>query len=63
MEAKKMFLKTRPLSRLTGVSESYIRRGLRDGTIPYIRVGRDFLIPVQPFIDRLDDEARQQVRG
>lgn len=55
----KAFMKPRPLARATGISESFIRRGLRDGTIPHIRAGRDYLIAVQPFMEMLEKQSRE----
>jgi hypothetical protein len=41
-------------SRTTGLSQSYLRNGCRDGTIPHIRCGRVYMIDVPGLYDALN---------
>ncbi len=44
-------------ARLTGLSESYIRAGLRDGTIAHVRCGRDYLVNMPLLLKQLGVEG------
>lgn len=57
-EADPPFLKIREAARRSGMSEFFIRRGCRDGTIPCIRSGAVYLVDIQGMIDRLQKQAR-----
>ena len=46
--------KVREVSCRTGISEFALRRGLRAGSIPHIRVGRDYLINVPALLRLLE---------
>lgn len=37
----------------SGLSQSYLRKGCRDGTIPHIRIGTKFMINVPALYDQL----------
>lgn len=39
-------------ARLLGVDPRTIDRGIEDGTLPAVRLGRRVLIPRRPFLDR-----------
>ena len=40
-------------SRMTGLSQFYIRSGCKDGSVPHIRVGRVIFVNVPELLDRL----------
>lgn len=42
---------------LTGVSLWYIREGCKAGTIPHIRVGRDYRVNMPRFMEQLNRES------
>lgn len=52
-------------SRLTGLSRDYIRRGVRAGTIPFVRAGggnSPYLVNVPLYLEMLDAESRANMR-
>ena len=61
MEGQPMYMKPRPLARYTGISEDYIRRGLRAEKIAHIRSGRDFLVNVPLFLEQMEIESKKGV--
>ncbi len=54
-------------ARLTGLSQGYIRTGVRAGTIPAIRVGSGgnapYFVDVYRFLEQLHAEAARGVLG
>ena len=50
------FLSTKELGKLTNSSDSTVARRLRDGTIPFSRLGRKILIPVS-YLENLEASA------
>ena len=54
-------------SRLTGLSRDYIRRGVRAGTIPYIRSGGGngnsaYMVNVPLFLRQLEEAATDNLK-
>ena len=41
-------------SRITGLSQYYLRRGCKTGTIPHIKSGNKFLINIPLLIEQMD---------
>lgn len=52
------FQGVRDAAKTTGVSEFFIRAGLRAGTIPSIRSGNKYLIDVEGLVLQLQQQAR-----
>lgn len=44
---------------ITGLSAHYLRQGCKDGTIPHIRVGRDYRIDMELFSKQLTNESME----
>ena len=55
----KLFMGARNLAQASGVSESFIRKGIKDGSIPVIWSGSKALINVRLFLAQLDQESRK----
>ena len=49
-------------ARITGLSQSDIRRGCKSGRYPYIMSGRDFLINVPLLLTMLEEESKEVLR-
>ena len=43
--------------RITGLSQTYLRAGCKDGTIPHIRSGSIYYINVPALLKKLNDEG------
>lgn len=54
---EKVFVKIPEASRITGLSQFYIRSRLKDGTIPHIRSGATYLIHLPRLLQLLDAES------
>lgn len=48
-------------SRITGLSQFYIRARCKRGDIPMLRVGTEYKVNVPLFLQQLEDEARKGV--
>lgn len=48
-------------TRTTGLSQYYIRRGCREGSIPHIKSGNKFLVNVPLLIERMDQMSEAVV--
>lgn len=46
-------------SRITGLSQTYLRGGVRAGTIPHVRSGSVYLINVPLLLAQLEADARR----
>ncbi|MCC8099770.1 MAG: DNA-binding protein [Clostridiales bacterium] len=55
----KPFMKIPQASRETGLSQYFLRRGCRNGTIPFIRDGRIYLINVPAMLEQLDNQSKE----
>ncbi len=52
-------------ARITGMSRDYIRRGVKDGRVPYVRGGSGnsaYMINVPLFLQLLEAEAEAKIR-
>ena len=47
------FMKIGAASRVTGLSQYYLRRGCKDGSIPHIRSGTVYLINIPALLKKL----------
>ena len=47
------FQKLREASQSTGLSQYFLRRGCKDGTVPHVRSGRDYLVNVPALLRQL----------
>ena len=45
-------------ARLSGLSTYSIRKGIKEGRIPFIRVGNDFRVNLPAFLRQLEEESR-----
>lgn len=52
------FLKIAEASKVTGLSQYFLRSGCRDGSVPHIRVGPKYMINVPAFFRKLGSEDR-----
>lgn len=50
----KAFMTINEAARVTGLSQYYLRRGVRDGTVPYIRSGTKYLINLPRLLEQID---------
>ena len=60
-EVKKMIIErqfygARELSRLTGISENYIRRGIKDGTVPGFYSGSWFRVDAKAYLEQISQQ-------
>ena len=49
--------------RSTGLSQYYLRKGCKDGTVPHIRSGTVYLVDVPALLEKLHREATGQIGG
>ena len=47
----------------TGLSAGFIRRGCKDGSIPHIRVGKDYRINMKLWLRQLDEQSKGGVHS
>lgn len=57
------FQKIADACRSTGLSQHYLRKGCKDGSIPHIRSGTTYYINVPRLLRRLDAETATQFGG
>ena len=48
------FMSIKDTSTATGLSQKFLRNGLRSGTIPHIRVGTKYMINIPAFMETLN---------
>jgi excisionase family DNA binding protein len=60
---QKHFLSIKETVEQLGLSEYYLRNGIRNGTIPFIKCGKKQLINIPLLIEQLDKESRQEVNA
>lgn len=53
----------RGASRISGLAQGYIRAGCRDGTIPCLRVGKEYRINMPLFLQQLEAESTANLKG
>ena len=51
------FQKIPEAAKTTGLSTYFLRRGVRDGTVPHIKSGKVYLVNVPALLHRLDVES------
>ncbi len=57
MANEKMFTSIRETARITGISEHFIRKGVRNNTIPYIMSGKKYMVNLSRFIELVEEES------
>ncbi len=53
MSQKTPFLKIREAATVTGLSQFYLRKGCRDGSIPHVKSGTVYLVNVPALLKKL----------
>ena len=53
MSQKAPFLKIREAATVTGLSQFYLRKGCRDGSIPHVKSGTVYLVNVPALLKKL----------
>ena len=53
----------RGAAEILGVSEKFLREGVKAGSIPYIKVGKDTLINMPVYLEQLNAQSRQNLHG
>jgi hypothetical protein len=59
-DCNKRFQTIQDAGRTTGLSQYFLRRGCRDGTIPHIKSGKKFLINVPLLIEQMNQISMKQ---
>ena len=59
----KPFLGIIETAKTTGLSTYFIRQGIREGWIPFIRCGNKAMINMKLFLPMLDDLSREEVKA
>lgn len=59
----KQFMTIRETAKYTGISESYIRDGVKNKRIPYIPVGNRAMINIALFQKQMDAQSMEVVSG
>lgn len=54
----KIFFSIRETNRMTGLGETFLRRGVKDGSIPHLQIGRKCLINLPLLLDQVDELCR-----
>lgn len=57
------FLKIKDAAAVTGLSQFYLRKGCRAGTIPHIMSGPTYFVNVPALLRQLDEESAQAEGG
>lgn len=57
------FQKIPEAARSTGLSTYFLRRGVRDGSVPHIKSGTVYLVNVPALLRRLDVESTTQAQA
>ena len=47
--------------RITGLSQTYLRAGCKDGTVPHIRSGSTYYINIPALLQKLNEETNAAV--
>lgn len=56
---ERIFLRIPEACRATGLSQNFLRKGCRDGSVPHVQIGRAYLINVPALLEKLDHESRE----
>lgn len=59
IESKQQFVTVKQAVKSTGLSEHFIREGLRNGRIPHLKVGVKYLINLPQFVEWLNAESQR----
>ena len=62
-DEKKPFQKISEACETTGLSQYFLRRGCRDGTVPHVRSGRTYLVNVPALLRQLGASSGNQGDG
>lgn len=54
----KLFQKIPEASETTGLSQTFLRMGCRDGSIPHIRSGSTYYVNIPALLEQLDAQSR-----
>lgn len=57
-----MFASVAETSKITGLSQAFLYQGCRNGTIPFIKSGKKYLLNPEQVIAHLDSQAAESVR-
>ena len=57
------FLKIKDVAVVTGLSQFYLRKGCRDGSIPHITSGTTYFINLPALLRQLDEQSAQAAGG
>lgn len=60
MSEIKQFATIREAAEITGLSECFFRRGVRNGSVPYIRSGVKYLVRLPQFLAQLDAQQGRE---
>lgn len=58
IESRQQFVTVKQAVKSTGLSEHFIREGLRNGRIPHLKVGVKYLINLPQFVEWLNAESQ-----
>ena len=50
-------------AKYTGLAECFIRKGVKDGTIPAIKVGKKYMVNVPLLLENLNAEIEARANG
>jgi excisionase family DNA binding protein len=56
---RKPFQTVKETATTTGFSQFFIRNGIKDGTIPYVRAGEKYLVNVPAFLALMDEQSKK----
>lgn len=59
----KQFTTIREAAEITGLSECFFRRGVRNGTVPFIRSGVKYLVRLPQFLAQLDTQQGKEAHA
>ena len=62
MTETRHFLSIRDAATATGLSQWYLRNGVKNGSIPHIKSGNTYLINVPILLEMLDRQCREAMQ-
>lgn len=60
MERETPFLKIKDACSVTGLSQYFLRRGCRDGSVPHIKSGSTFYVNVPALLQKLGADPAEE---
>ncbi len=63
MPEVKQFTTIKEAAEITGLSECFFRRGVRNGSVPYIRSGVKYLVRLPQFLAQLDAQQGEEAHA